>query len=323
MVISRKIGIIGLGNVGRTIAKNLRKKGFKIYSVYDLDNTKANNLGVKCASEPSEVAFNCDLILTALPRPEHVKKVMLGDKGILNCLTKGSIWIDHSTTDYIQMLDFARQGKKLGIQSLEAPITGGMTLLEKGKMTVYVGGPNKIYKYCKNLFEVNFCSQFYMGSIGSATITKVISNMLAAAHTLLTAESMMLAKKSGVNLDVFFQAIRKSAGNSFVFETEGPLILNQTFDPDFTVGLQCKDLNLGYQLSMANRCPLKLLGLVEQLYNEARFRYGENSPSTIPAKLIEDALEERLYTPGYENFSYTVRNLKDSWAVEHTMDRKI
>merc|ERR1719263_433514 len=197
-----------------------------------------------------------------------------------------------------------------------------MSLLEKGKMTVYIGGPIKTYGYCKKLFEANFCSQFYMGSIGSATITKVISNMLAAAHTLLTAESMMLAKKSGVNLDMFFQAIRKSAGNSFVFETEGPLILNQTYDPDFTVGLQCKDLNLGYQLSMANRCPLRLLGLVEQLYNEARFKYGENSPSSIPAKLIEDALEERLYTPGYENFSYTVRNLKDSWAVEHTMQRK-
>ena len=141
-------------------------------------------------------------------------------------------------------------------------------LLQEGSMTVYIGGCEDIYNEHIGYFDCSFSNQYYMGKVGSATVTKIISNMQAAAHTMITGESIMLARKCGVDLQTFFNAIRKSAGNSYVFETEGPLIFNGTYDPHFTVDLHCKDLNMGKELAERNGVELDILQKSHDLYSE-------------------------------------------------------
>jgi len=132
---------------------------------------------------------------------------------------------------------------------LEAPLTGGIELIRQFKMTVTIGGD---LEYMQNMLPLLKCytiCHYHAGTYGKASIIKIISNMLCAAHTVVSGEAIMIAKRAGIDHRVFFECIRASAGNSFVFETESPLAFNQTFDPHFTLKLHCKDLNIGDKIA--------------------------------------------------------------------------
>ena len=214
------------------------------------------------------------------------------------------------------------QGER-GIRVLEAPVTGGMALLKQGKMTVLVGGEKQLFEDCLPILQQSTKKVLYMGQMGSATIAKVISNMLAATNNVAMGEAMMLGKRGGLDLRSLFEAIRFSAGNSYVWETEGPLVFNGTYNPDFTLELHCKDLNLGYDLARKFKVPTELHSHVEQIYNCARFRYGNDAGSSYPPKMLEDDLQEQLQIGGFENWTYSVEHVNNSMAVVHTTKDKI
>jgi 3-hydroxyisobutyrate dehydrogenase len=302
------IGIVGAGGVGEAIGLNLARAGKRVVSFCD-HNPHAGHglagLGAERFDTPREVAEKADVVITALTIPPVVKDCVLGDDGVLSGLRQGGLWIDHSTTDYNQTKDLAEIAVGNGQQVLEAPITGGLTLLQEGKMTVLVGGDRAVYDEHKDLLDPSFATVLYMGEMGTATITKVVTNMFAGAHVVLTAEALMIAKKAGIDMSAYFDAVRVSAGNSYVWETEAPLIMNQTFDPGFHIDLHCKDLNMGYEIGRKYGVPLEMFGLTEQTYLKAMYKYGGTVGSTSPAKLIQDELGVKLDWPGYENWSYT------------------
>ena len=314
-----RIGIIGLGNVGSSIAFNLLRSGQKLTSVYDIHSEALADIpeNVVRANSPKELAEMNDVVLTALPTPPHVREVMLGQGGVLSGLQAGGIWIDHSTTDYHQTLELAEEARGRGIKALEAPVTGGMALLRQGKMTVLVGGDRKLCDQCMPILKQSGKTVLYLGPLGTATITKVVSNMLAAANTVAMGEALLMGKRAGIDLKSYFDAIRFSAGNSFVWETEAPLVFNGSYDPHFAIELHTKDLNLGYELSRELGVPIMLHGLVEQIYNRARLRYGNNVGSSHPPKLLEDELNESLQTSGFDDWTYTVEEVQGSLAVVH------
>ena len=314
-----RIGIIGLGNVGSSIAFNLLRSGQKLTSVYDIHSEALADIpeNVVRANSPKELAEMSDVVLTALPTPPHVREVMLGQGGVLSGLQAGGIWIDHSTTDYHQTLELAEEARGRGIKALEAPVTGGMALLRQGKMTVLVGGDRKLCDQCMPILKQSGKTVLYLGPLGTATITKVVSNMLAAANTVAMGEALLMGKRAGIDLKSYFDAIRFSAGNSFVWETEAPLVFNGSYDPHFAIELHTKDLNLGYELSRELGVPIMLHGLVEQIYNRARLRYGNDVGSSHPPKLLEDELNESLQTSGFDDWTYTVEEVQGSLAVVH------
>lgn len=162
-----------------------------------------------------------------------------------NTLPKGALWIDHTSTDPDEPPRLAEKTEALGVRYVEAPLTGGVTLLRDGKMTVYLGGKAGDIEAALPFVSCYTATQLSLGLHGTPAVTKIVSNMLCAVHTVVSGEALMLAKKSGVDLETFFHAIRLSAGNSYVFETETPLVFNQSFDPDFTLALHCKDLGEG------------------------------------------------------------------------------
>lgn len=322
---AHKIGIIGLGNVGATVAKNLLKSGFTVSALHDKDPTAGLDLpgDIPRPKTPRELAAMCDVVTTALPAPPHVKQVLSGEDGVLAGLRSGGVWIDHSTTDYQQTLDLTEEAAMKGIKVLEAPVTGGMALLKQGKMTVLVGGDRQLFEDCLPILQQSGKKVLYMGEMGTATIAKVVSNMLAAVNVVTMTEAMLLGKRGGVDLKSLFDTIRFSAGNTYTWETEAPLVFNGTYDPDFTIGLHCKDLNLGYQLGRKFNVPIQILGHAEQIYNRALYKLGDEVGSTSPAKLLQDELEEPLQVEGFEDWTYTIEHVEDSMAVVHSTKEKV
>jgi 3-hydroxyisobutyrate dehydrogenase len=307
-----RIGVIGTGTVGTAVASALLKAGHAV-SVHDKFRASAEPLlalGARWQPSPAALAAEIDVLVTALPAPQHVRAVMEGDDGALAALSVGALWIDHTSTDPDEPVRFAAICSQMGLRYVEAPITGGVTLLRAGKMTVYLAGDPEDIEATLSYVSCYTATQLPMGLHGTAAVAKIISNMMCATHTVITAEALMMAKKSGVDLKSFFDAIRLSAGNSYVFETEAPLVFNQTFDPHFTLALHCKDLGIGYDISKRVGAPIEVMGLAEQIYNRARCKYGDDKGSSFPAKLLQDDLRESLMVEGFEQWKYTIEKVE-------------
>ena len=296
------LGLIGLGNLGTPIAKNLLKAGYRL-TVYDLCQETAEKLlaqGAQWAESPQAVAQQSDTVLTVLPSPAAVAAVVEGEQGLLAGLRPGSIWIDISTTDRHESMRLAGLCAAKGVGMLEAPLTGGIPLAHAGQMTVLVGGDIELFERCLPLLETIGGKIFHLGPVGSASVAKVLTNMLAAIHLWALAEGLMLGQRAGLELGTLFEAIKASCGNSYVAETEGPEILNGSYDYGFTFALQAKDANLAYELGREFGVPLEMGGLVEQIIQRARRKYGDQAWSTQLVKLLEDDLGTELRAAGYE-----------------------
>jgi 3-hydroxyisobutyrate dehydrogenase len=139
----------------------------------------------------------------------------------------------------------------------------------------------------------------HMGPLGSASVVKVITNMLAFVHLVALGEGLMLGKTAGIDLAKAFEGIKASSGNSFVHETESQVILNGSYNIGFTMDLACKDLGLARQLGQAAGVPLEVAGLVEEIFDRARERYGDRAWSSQVVKLLEEAVGTDLRAPGF------------------------
>ncbi|CAH1232588.1 HIBADH [Branchiostoma lanceolatum] len=317
---SQHVGVIGGGNVGRAVALGLIKHGHKV-TMYDPNTANKSEMeahGATWATSSAEAGQAADKVLfTALPAPPEVRQVMEED-GVLDLLKPGSCWIDHTTTDHEETMRLCAKAQARGVDMLECPLTGGMELLKAGLMTVLVGGDKTVLNQYEPLIRSYTDTVLYMGPAGHASIVKVISNMLAGAHMVLTGEAAMIAKRNGVNLNAFWNGIRASAGNSFVFETEAPLMFNGTYHPGFAIKLHCKDLDLGRKLAFDTDVPIDLLSMTEQIYRRAMFRYGKDAGSSHPPKMLEEDLKVSLRTKGYDTWKYSIKKVEsDTIAVVH------
>ena len=296
-----RLGFIGVGHLGVHLAGSLLKAGFPL-TVSDLDRKAADGLvaaGAAWAASPREVAARSDSVFTCLPSPAAVTSVVAGENGILAGLAPGGTWIDMSTNDRHEILRLADLAAAKGIACLEAPVTGGVHKAASGAITVLVGGDKAAYEAHLPAFKAIGAQVFHMGPLGSASVIKVITNMLAFIHLVAAGEALMLAKRGGLDLGQAFHAIKASSGNSFVHETESQLVLNGSYDIGFTMDLACKDLGFAYQLGREFGVPLELAGLVEQIFVRARQQYGGGAWSTQVVKLLEDALGTELRAEGF------------------------
>jgi len=170
-----------------------------------------------------------------------------------------------------------------------------------------VGGDAAVVAKHSALLETIGGKVIHCGGWGSGSVVKIISNMLAALHLVGVGEAFMLGKKAGIELPALFDALKASAGCSYVLETEGPFIMNGSFDTDFALKLHCKDLDIGYKMGRTLKSPLVLHSVAQQVYERARARYGDDAPSSMPAKLMEEDCDVKLQAPGYEGFTYQDR----------------
>lgn len=298
---AKKLGFIGIGNLGMHLAGSLLRAGYAL-TIFDLNKAAAAALlaaGARWADSPAEVAKASDTVFTCLPSSKAVSAVVSGANGLLAGLAAGSTWIDMSTNDREETIRLAALAAAKGVATLEAPVTGGVHKAAAGDITVLVGGDQKVYAAHLPMLQAMGGEIIHMGPLGSAAVIKVITNMLAFINLVAVGEALMLAKRGGLDLAQSFHAIKASSGNSFVHETEGQLVLNGSYNINFTMDLACKDLGFATQLGRSFGVPLEVAGLVEQTFIRARSQYGGGAWSSQVVKLLEDALSTDLRAPGF------------------------
>ncbi|MHA6688375.1 NAD(P)-dependent oxidoreductase [Mesorhizobium sp. A556] len=291
-------GFIGLGNLGGHLAASLLGAGFKV-TVHDKDRAVADRLvglGATWADSPEALAGQCDAVLTCLPSPK-VSELVLGQ--ILQTMRPGSTWIEMSTLGRDEILRLAAIAAEKGVRTMELPVTGGVHLAAQGKITMLAGGDTDLFELHRPALEAMGDKIFHMGPLGSASVIKVITNMLAFIHLVADGEALMLAKRGGLDLGQAWAAIKASSGSSFVHETEGQLILNGSYDVAFTMDLALKDLGFAMNFGREFEVPLDLAGLTNQTFVKGKAAYGGNAQSTQIVKLLEDALGTDLRAPGF------------------------
>ncbi len=291
-------GFIGLGNLGAHLCRNLLDNGIAV-TVSDINPEAAGNLKsarAKWAQTPQALATSADAVVTCLPSPEVSEKV-LGQ--LLETMRPGTTWIEMSTLGRDDILQLAKMAEAKRVRTMELPVTGGVHLAAKGKITLLAGGDEDLFELHLPAMRAMGDQIFHMGPLGSASIIKVITNMLAFIHLVAEGQALMLAKRGGLDLAQTWRAIKASSGNSFVHETEGQLILNGSYDVAFTMDLALKDLGFAISLGREFEVPLNLAELTEQTFLRGRTAYGGDAQSTQIVKLLEDALKTDLRAPGF------------------------
>ena len=299
-----KIGWIGLGNIGCVMASNLMKAGFHLI-VHDLEYQAAEKLisaGAEWAATPRALAGKADSIITSLPGPPQVRAVMEGESGVFAGIRTGSTWIDMSTTDADEVERFGAIAAEKGVSILEAPLTGGVTLARAGGITMLVGGEKDVFEAQLPMLRKIGGKILHMGPLGSASVVKVITNLLALGHLIMAGEAFMLGNQAGIDPKALLEGIQASSGNSYTIDKEMPLVYNGSYDVGFSLALACKDLGLTMKHARKHGVPLELGALIEQIFVRAKKKYGESANSTQAVKLLEDAMNVYLRAPGYEDF---------------------
>lgn len=296
-----RYGFIGLGNLGRHLAGSLVAHGFDV-TVNDLDKRQASELidaGAAWADDPKTVAEAVDAVITCLPSPAVSERVLTGERGILDGLEPGGTWIEMSTLDEKEVLRLGAIAAAHGVRMMEAPVTGGVHLAATGQISVITGGDADLYERHLPAFQAMGNRIFRAGPLGKAAVIKVITNMLAFIHLVATGEALMLAKTGGIDLTDAFNIIKVSSGNSFVHETEGQVILNGSYNINFTMDLAVKDLGFALGFGREFGVPLDLASHTLQTFIRARSIYGGDAWSSQVVKLLEDAVGTDLRAPGF------------------------
>lgn len=299
-----RCGFIGLGHIGKYLAGSLVRGGYEV-TVYDLNKDAAISLiavGAKWASSIRELVAESDTVFTCLPSPSAIEAVVNGPEGVISSLsgrTSSGTWVDMSTNDQSETLRLGAVAKSNGVNMLEAPVTGGVHKAASGDITILVGGDEDVYKSHADVLAAMGSPVLYIGQLGSAALIKVITNMLAFVNLVAVGEALMLAKRGGLDLATTFEAIKHSSGNSFVHETESQVILNGSYNINFTMDLALKDLGFAMEYGRAFGVPLDLATMTYQAFLRAHAQYGGQAWSSQVVKLLEDALATDLRASGF------------------------
>ncbi len=296
-----KIGFIGLGNVGGKLAGSLPRNSFDLV-VLDLDKEAAAPFltnGATWAESPKALAQVVDLVITCLPSPAASSEVMEASDGVLAGLGPDKMWLEMSTTDEAEVKRLGALVEAAGAMPLDGPVSGGCHRATTGNISIFVGGQRAAFERVLPALEVMGRRILHVGPLGSASILKVVTNYLCSVHLVALGEALTVAKQAGMDLNRTFEAIRISSGNSFVHETESQVILNGSYNINFTMDLVVKDMGLFDGLAQRLNVPLEISPLVLDIFKDGEQRYGSRAWSSMIVKRVEEACGCELRAPGF------------------------
>jgi 3-hydroxyisobutyrate dehydrogenase len=285
-----KVGFIGLGNVGGKLAGSLMRNNFDL-TVRDLDKNLTQSfkdLGAKVANSAKELAEQVDLIITCLPSPKICAEVMEAEDGVINGLSENKIWLEMSTTDEAEIKRISKKIIKKKATPLDGPVSGGCHRAATGNIAIFVGGERNAFDKILPALTVMGRKILHTGELGSATVLKVITNYLASVHLVALGEAWTVAKKSNLDLAKAYKGIAVSSGNSFVHETESQVILNGSYNINFTMDLVLKDTGLFDDLAKKLGAPLEISPKVVEIFKDGQKKYGSRAWSSMIVKRMED-----------------------------------
>ena len=285
-----KVGFIGLGNVGSKLAGSLLRNNFDL-TVKDLDKSLTQsfkNLGAKVANSAKELAEKVDLIITCLPSPKICAEVMEAEDGVISGLSQNKIWLEMSTTDEAEIRRISKKIIEKKAIPLDGPVSGGCHRAATGNIAIFVGGERKAFDKILPALIVMGRKVLHTGELGSATVLKIVTNYLASVHLVALGEAWTVVKKSNLDLAKAYKGIAVSSGNSFVHETESQVILNGSYNINFTMDLVLKDTGLFDDLAKKLGTPLEISPKVVEIFKDGQKKYGSRAWSSMIVKRMED-----------------------------------
>lgn len=263
----KKLGFIGLGIMGKPMAKNLLKAGFSIVA-YDLNKDAVEDVvkaGALAASSSKEAAGKAEVIITMLPDSPDVKEVILGKDGVLEGIKPGSIVIDMSSINPLVSQEIEKELGKKGVEMLDAPVSGGETGAIQGTLAIMVGGKEKVFNESVEIFKAVGKNIVHVGKIGAGGFVKLVNQIIVAVNIAAVGEAFTLGTKAGLDPQVIHQAIRGGLAGSSVLETKAPMMFARNFKPGFKIRLHHKDLQNALSTAKDLGVPLPLSSFVQQI----------------------------------------------------------
>ena len=320
-----KVGFIGLGNAGGKLAGSLLRNSFDL-TVIDLNDSLVNEFvsrGASTIGSPKEMAELCDIVITCLPSPKACSEVMESKNGIIAGLSHGKIWLEMSTTDEAEIRRIGSLVESTGALPVDCPVSGGCHRADTGNISIFAGCKREAFEKALPILKTMGRRVLHTGDLGTASTLKVMTNYLATVNLVSISEALTTMKVLGMDMNVTYEAIKASSGNSFVHETESQVILNGSRDISFTMDLVSKDVGIFNELALRKGLDLEVAPMIVDIFKDGEERYGprELSPNIIkrleeragvnvlgvgfPAEMVDDEPEEQ----GYE---VVIRNRQDT-----------
>jgi 2-hydroxy-3-oxopropionate reductase len=265
--VKKKLGFIGLGIMGKPMAKNLLKAGFNLV-VFSRSNGPVEELVKEkalSANSPGEVAEHSEVIITMLPDSPEVEEIILGKDGVIRGTKPGSVVIDMSSINPLVTQEIAKALKEKEVEMLDAPVSGGETGAIQGTLAIMVGGEEKVFNDCMEIFKAVGKNIVHVGGIGAGGYVKLVNQIIVALNIATVGEAFSLGVKAGLDPQVIYQAIRGGLAGSSVLETKAPMIFGRNFKPGFKIRLHQKDLKNALSTAKDLGVPLPLTSLVQQI----------------------------------------------------------
>ncbi len=269
-----RVGFIGLGIMGRGMARNILKAGFPL-RVWNRTASRMDELaaeGAGPASSPGDLAFHSDIIITCVSDTADVEQVLLGEGGVIHGARPGSLVIDMSTISPRATQRIAAQLAERHIHMLDAPVSGGSEGAARGTLSIMVGGDVTQFERALPVFQAMGKTITHLGPVGAGQTTKLVNQILVVGHALAMSEALLFAQAGGVDLRKALEAVSGGAAGSWMLSNRGPQILARDWRPGFTIDLQQKDLRLVLQEADRLGVPLPGTALIHQLYRTLQAR---------------------------------------------------
>ena len=260
-----KVGMIGLGIMGKPMAKNLLKAGYDLtVSNFNKAADELVALGAKKADNAA-IGESCDVVLTMLPNSPQVKEVMLGEDGVAAHMKPGAVFIDMSSINPVASKEIAAVLEAKGIDMLDAPVSGGEPKAIDGTLSFMVGGKQEVFDKYKSLLSAMGSSVVRCGEVGAGNTTKLANQIIVACNIRALAEALTLAQKAGVDPQLVFEAIRGGLAGSTVMNAKAPMMIAGDGKPGFKIDLHIKDLNNALDCAHAVGAPVPMTAGVQEV----------------------------------------------------------
>jgi 2-hydroxy-3-oxopropionate reductase len=290
-----KVGFIGLGVMGKPMARNLLQAGYPLVA-HNRSRGPVEELvaeGAKHAFSPAEVATQVQVVITCLPDSPDVELVALGTGGVIEGIREGSICVDMSTISPVTTRKVAYALAEKGAHMLDAPVSGGEEGAIHGTLSIMVGGPKGAFEKCRPLFEAMGGKVTHVGGTGAGQVVKACNQIVVGMTLTAVAEALVLGSKAGVDPEKIVEAISGGAARCWALEQRAPWMIQHRFEPGFKVAYHYKDLGIAMDTARAFEVSLPASGLVYQLYGAMKaMGQGDWDHSAIVALIEELAKTE-------------------------------
>jgi 2-hydroxy-3-oxopropionate reductase len=294
--VAEKVGFIGLGIMGKPMAKNLMQAGYELV-LYNRTREKAEDLandGAEVAASPKEVAENSDMIVTMLPDSPDVHDVVTGEDGVLEGIKKGALLVDMSTISPVVTEELAEKLRERGVGMLDAPVSGGDVGAIEGTLSIMVGGSEEDFERARALFEVMGETVTHVGPTGAGQVVKAANQIVVALTIEAVSEALVLGSKGGVAPETVLDVLSGGLAGNKVMEVKREKFLSHEFDPGFRSELHHKDLGIALAAGREYGVALPVTAIVDQMLLAMKKKGWGGEDHSALLRIIEDLSQHEI-----------------------------